>query len=448
MIEHLAPSGRGEFEITDVLNHYIPERRPVHPGLRRALGGRRDGPEPAPRSRAGGRGPRGRAAAGAGPAAGRRIVTGDAVAPWAGARRRVCWSPAAPGSSARASSARCSARRDGTRIVGPRQAHLRRQRGEPATGARRPRAGRPADLRPRRHRRCAAPSGRSSPATDAVVNFAAESHVDRLDPRPRGVPADRGHRRPRPARRLSRREARPGRPAGALPPGLDRRGLRVGRDRSLGRDGRARAALTVRGRQGGRRAARPVVRRDPRPRRRGHPRVEHLRPVPPPREAHPAVHHERARRPAAAPLRRRAADPRLAVRRRSRGRRSITSCATAIAGETYNLPGGTELAEPGGRAAGSSIGSASPGRSSARSPIGPATTGAMRWTARRSRPSAGGHGSSSKPDSARPSTGSSPTRPWWRAIKAGDWDAYYERQYGRAGWPAGNPPRRRTVEAD
>jgi len=27
VIEHLAPSGRGEFEITDVLNHYIPEGR-------------------------------------------------------------------------------------------------------------------------------------------------------------------------------------------------------------------------------------------------------------------------------------------------------------------------------------------------------------------------------------------------------------------------------------
>src|SRR5207237_1761764 len=27
VIDHLAPSGRGEFEITDVLNHYIPERR-------------------------------------------------------------------------------------------------------------------------------------------------------------------------------------------------------------------------------------------------------------------------------------------------------------------------------------------------------------------------------------------------------------------------------------
>jgi len=27
VIEHLAPSGRGEFEITDVLNHYVPDRR-------------------------------------------------------------------------------------------------------------------------------------------------------------------------------------------------------------------------------------------------------------------------------------------------------------------------------------------------------------------------------------------------------------------------------------
>jgi glucose-1-phosphate thymidylyltransferase len=27
VIDHLAPSGRGEFEITDVLNHYIPDGR-------------------------------------------------------------------------------------------------------------------------------------------------------------------------------------------------------------------------------------------------------------------------------------------------------------------------------------------------------------------------------------------------------------------------------------
>ena len=30
VIDGLAPSGRGEFEITDVLNHYIPGGRPLH----------------------------------------------------------------------------------------------------------------------------------------------------------------------------------------------------------------------------------------------------------------------------------------------------------------------------------------------------------------------------------------------------------------------------------
>ncbi|MEJ7696354.1 MAG: sugar phosphate nucleotidyltransferase [Candidatus Limnocylindrales bacterium] len=55
VIERLAPSGRGEFEITDVLNHYIPDGRPVHPDLRGTVGRCRDGPVPAPGSRTGAR---------------------------------------------------------------------------------------------------------------------------------------------------------------------------------------------------------------------------------------------------------------------------------------------------------------------------------------------------------------------------------------------------------
>ena len=150
---------------------------------------------------------------------------------------------------------------------------------------------------------------------DAVVNFAAESHVDRSHPRPRGVPADRASS----ASTSCSRPCRDGAPApAALPPGLDRRGLRLGR-RGPRRGGRpARAALAVRGGEGGRRAARPELRRHPRPRRRRDPRLEHVRAVPPPREAHPAVRHQRDRRPAAAALRRRPPAARLAVRRRPR----------------------------------------------------------------------------------------------------------------------------------
>ena len=41
----------------------------------------------------------------------------------------------------------------------------------------------------------------------------------------------------------------------------------------------------------------------------------------------------------------------------------------------------------------------------------------------------------------RPSTGSVANEAWWRAARSGDWDAYYERQYGRGspGRPAGRP---------
>ena len=49
-----------------------------------------------------------------------------------------------------------------------------------------------------------------------------------------------------------------------------------------------------------------------------HARLEHLRPEPVPGEAHPVLHDERARRQAAAGLRRRPPDPRLAPRGRPR----------------------------------------------------------------------------------------------------------------------------------
>ena len=88
-------------------------------------------------------------------------------------------------------------------------------------------------------------------AADAVVNFAAESHVDRsiLDPEAFLRPGVIGVHVLLEACRVAPRPA-------ALPAGLDRRGLRLGRRGSRDRGRAARPALPVRGRQGRRRAAR------------------------------------------------------------------------------------------------------------------------------------------------------------------------------------------------
>ena len=196
----------------------------------------------------------------------------------------------------------------------------------------------------------------------------------------------------------------------ALPAGLDRRGLRLGRDGHVDGGRPARAALAVRRGQGRRRAARPELRRDPRARRRRHPRLEHVRAVPPSREAHPAVRHQRHRRP---PL------PLYGDGLQRRDWLYVADHAAAIdfvlrhgvAGETYNVAGATELHEPRGRRRSCSTGSASPGRSSAASTTGPATTGATRWTARSWRRSAGGRRRRSRTGSPRRSTGTAPTRP-------------------------------------
>ena len=230
-------------------------------------------------------------------------------------------------------------RRDGTRDHRPGQADLRRQRGQPGSGPRRP--GEAARLRFVR-------GDIADPAVvaplvadaDAVVNFAAEIARRPLDPRSGGVPADRRDRRPR---------AAGGVPDGA---GAGRASCRSRPTRSTARS-RGRSvegdALAPRSPYAAAKAAGELLvrelRRDPRPRRGGDPRLEHVRAVPPPGEAHPAVHHQRHRRPAAAALRRRAPATRLAVRRRPRGGdRHVLRHGDA--GETYNVPGGAETDEP------------------------------------------------------------------------------------------------------
>ena len=176
-------------------------------------------------------------------------------------------------------------------------------------------------------------------AIDAVVNFAAESHVDRsimsaepfLDTNVGGT-------------RAARRCARGRRPP--LRAGLDRRSLRQrSADRRLQRgDARSRRTALL-GQQGGRRPLRAGVSSHLRHGHGDHALLEQLRALPVPREADPALDHERLRRQAAAGLRRRPAGARLDPRRRplrgdrrrpARGRRAARS-TTSAPGRAPNL---------------------------------------------------------------------------------------------------------------
>ena len=309
---------------------------------------------------------------------------------------------------------------------GPRQADLRGQSRRTSPRSRRIRSRPPASG----SSAATSPTRRSSAPlvadADAVVNFAAESHVDRSILDPGGVPADRRHRRPRPAR---------GRPGRVRRPRSAGRFLQVSTDEVYGSvaEGRsvevrpARPALAVRGRQGRRRAARPELRHDPRDRRRRDPRLEHVRPVSPPGEAHPAVRHERDRRPAAAALRRRSPASATGCTSPTTPRRSTTSCATARRGETYNIAGLGGDDESRRRRGCSSSGSASRGRWSAASRTGRATTAATRWTGRSSRRSAGAR-TTFEEGLAATVDWYLANEAWWRAARSG--------RLGRAGTSA------------
>ena len=133
---------------------------------------------------------------------------------------------------------------------------------------------------------------RAAQDCDAIVNFAAETHVDRSILGPAefiltDVLGHAGAARPRAARPVAARAR------------LDRRGLRRHPARRAGLQ-RGRAAPHVEPvlRFEGRRRA-PGVRLRPhvRCRRAGHARREHLRPAPVSREVPAALHHQRTRRP-------------------------------------------------------------------------------------------------------------------------------------------------------
>ena len=177
----LAPSGPRRVRDHRRAQPLHPGGRPVRPGLRRALGRRRHGAEPAARRRAR-RGatttpaacPPPRRATPVTAATARRPHRPDAPPP-GHRRRRVHRLRARPPDPR---PARRHARH------GPRQAHLRRQPRQPRGRSRRT----PSRPRGSRSSRATSPTRRSSAplvaGADAVVNVAAETHVDRsiLDP--------------------------------------------------------------------------------------------------------------------------------------------------------------------------------------------------------------------------------------------------------------------------
>ena len=144
---------------------------------------------------------------------------------------------------------------------------------------------------------------------DAIVNFAAESHVDR------SIADQEAFARTHVIGTSVLLDAAREKQRRPLPAGLDRRGLRLDRVRLVHRDLAARPVLALLGHQGGRRPARLRARAHLRARGGDLPRLEQLRPAPVPREADPADGPQRAARRRAAGLRRRPAGAQLALRR-------------------------------------------------------------------------------------------------------------------------------------
>ena len=212
----------------------------------------------------------------------------------------ACSSPAAPASSARTTSATlladaypAFAGRRGHRL---RQAHLRRQPREPRAGRRQP------ALHASSTATSASPptSTPRCPATTCVVNFAAETHVDRSIT---GA-ADFVETNVLGAQQVF--EA-------ALRHDVDRV-VHVSTDEVYGsidegswtEDHLLEPNSPYSAAKAGSRPDRPRLRRELRPQRLDHPLLEQLRPVPLPGEGHPAVRHQPARRAEGAALRRRA----------------------------------------------------------------------------------------------------------------------------------------------
>ena len=267
-------------------------------------------------------------------------------------------------------------------------------------------------------------SGRWSRSVDAVVNFAAETHVDRsiLEPEAFLSTGVIGVHVLLEACRTA--AARPRFLQVSHGRGLRRRRVRAGRG------GRAaRAAIAVRRREGRRRAAGAELRRDARRGCDRDPRREHVRPVPPPEKLIPLF------------ITNALDDRQLPLYGDGLQRRDwlyVSDHAAAVdfvlrhglAGETYNVAGGAErtnrevvtrLLEHLGKPW-SLVREVEdrPGHDR-RYAMDGSKLAALGW-----RPTVAFEaGLESTVDWFRANEA------WWRAARSGDWDGWYERQYGR-----------------
>ena len=176
------------------------------------------------------------------------------------------------------------------------------------------------------------------PGHDAVVHFAAESHVDRSIARRR--------RRSSPPTCSAPRRCSTPRCAHGVG-----RFVHVSTDEVYGsidegswtEDWPLAPELAVLRLQGRLRPARPGLPPHPRPGRRGHPLLQQLRAVPVPGEGHPAVRHQPARRRARCRCTATAATSATGCTSPTTAAASSWSLEKGRAGEVYNIGGGTEL---------------------------------------------------------------------------------------------------------
>ena len=326
--------------------------------------------------------------------------------------RCACSSPAAPASSARTSSGASSP--PATRWSCSTSSPMRATR-PTSTGS--------TSISPIGDIADADAVARAGRGCDAVVNFAAETHVDRSILTPR----DFVHTDVVGTQVLLEWARDDGRP---LRPGVDRRGLR----RSRGA-----AAAPARTTRCGRRSPYSASKaggdlqvlayvRTYGVERLDHPRCQHLRAEPVPGEAHSPVHHQRAGRAAAARLRRRQAGARMAARRGPlRGGRARPARGRAGRGVQRRRRGAREHR-----------GHAPDPRAHRRQPVADqARRGSRRarppLRARRPKPA---RRSAGRPSTPSASAGCRETvtwyrenRAWWEPIKTGEYRAYYEAQY-------------------